>query len=119
MSNFHFGESSFAEIDAKGDDAETGGAGVSDESVDFTAVQQQFTVSASGVVEIGASFVGSDVGIFHPHLSVVDVAETVGERRLSRSDAFDFRSGQHDSCAVAVKNQIVKSCAAVLNVHRT
>ena len=65
--------------------------------VDLDAVQQQLALAAGGVVGPGALGVLGDVHVAQPGLAVVDVHETVDERRASLAQGLDLGALQDES----------------------
>lgn len=83
----------------------------------FFAGKQEFAVAAFGVVVIGAVEIFGDIHVLDPRLSVVDVAERVGQRGFALAYGFDFRPGQHKAGRECVGNGVVECGTPVFYVY--
>lgn len=81
------------------------------------AVEQQFAVTASGVVVVCAVEVFLYIHVFHPHLAVVDVAERVGKACLTQAYRLYFGTGEHYAGCESLDDFIVECGSAVFYIY--
>ena len=81
------------------------------------AVEQKFAVASGGVIVVSAVEILGDIHVFHPDLTVVHIAESIGQRGFALADRLDFRSGQHKASGESVTYGIVEGGTSVLYVN--
>ena len=99
-----------------GDDGEAGALGALLEAMDLTAIEEEFAVTAGGVVVVGAVEVLGDIHVLDPNFTANDGTISIHQTGLTKADALDFGASEDESCGVFLHQVIVKLGLAVLDV---
>ena len=95
------------QVDTQGDERFTARFHRTDEFMNFTAVQQQFALTARRVVLEIAKFILTNVGVIDPDLAFLHTAESLTDLRVARTDCFYFGALKYNTCLKTVAHKII------------
>ena len=75
--------------------------------MDFTAVQQQFSLTARWVVLKVTKFILTYVRIIHPDLAFLHTAESLADLRIARADCFYFGALKYNTCLKTIAHKVI------------
>ena len=84
--------------------------------MNFSAVQQQFSLAARWVVLRVAKFILTYVRIMHPYLAFLNTAESLTNLRVARADCFYFSALKYDACLKTITHKIIVVGFSITNL---